>query len=302
MPAPTELSLDQRIARSSESAADLARTMFHENLDFSTASFRELDSIVDHFRRQIPMEFEDSEREEIYWGSILKWGSYFGETMRRTHGGKWIDDGGPVLMIRRFCVHPFHFMDACIRGKTMRVSAHEAGTAVEYYQTLKPVLGEAMGALIRGPEPDEQALAAKVSADPRVAESIVTWLEDALTLAFFESSVILNCAPESLKTVDLLLDEYRLRSKAEPQRVHFRDPQQCLMFGVYLGECMRRCFGGSWINLQTTSGRNIPLLEIRHSFQISPLALLEARLEQGKEGSLWLKFQAIAQRLDHLKS
>jgi len=150
-----------------------------------------------------------------------------------------------------------------------------------------------MGELLRGPEPDEQALATSMSEDPAVARSLLLWLEDALTCAYTESSLVLDFSPESLKAVDNLLDEFRLRAKEEPQRVEFRDPQLCLMFGVYFGECLRRSLGGRWISVQTGSGgTNIPLLQVA-SNNFSTLSLLKSRLDRGQEKSLWQAFQEI---------
>jgi hypothetical protein len=297
MPDSSVLSIDQRIASSSENAIVLARKMFDANLNYSAKSFAELDSIINYFRQQIPKEFDGKQQQDVSMGAILKWGAYFGETMRRLHGGRWIDDVAPVLMIRRLGVQPFLFVGAMITGKTMRVGKREVAATVEYYASLKPVLGEAMGELLRGPEPDEQALAASMSGDPAVARGMLLWLEDALTCAYTESSMVLDFSPESLKAVDNLLDEFQLRAKKEPQRVEFRDAHLSLMFGVYLGETIRRSFGGRWINAQTGSGGiNIPLLQLA-SNHFSPLSLLKARLEQGEAKSLWHAFQGIKQRL-----
>lgn len=296
MPESTALSVDQRIAHSSENAVDLARKMFGANLNYSATSFVELDSIIDYFRKQIPKEFSGQQLEDVSTGAILKWGAYFGETMRRLHGGKWIEGVAPVLMIRRLGVQPFLFVAALITGKTMRVGKHDAATAVAYYANLKPIIGEAMGRLLCGSGPYEQALPASVSADPAVAGSILVWLEDVLTCVYTESSVLLDFSPESLKTMDILWDEYRSRAKRESQGPESRDGQLSVMFGVYLGECIRRSFGGSWVSAQTGSGINVPLLKIGSDL-FSPLSLVKDRLKQGDGKSFWLGFQAIQQRL-----
>jgi len=287
------LPVDQRIARSSETAIELARKMFNANLNYSVASFQDLDSIIDYFRKQIPKEFSSKQQQDVFTGAILKWGAYFGEALRRLHGGRWIDGVVPILMIRRLGVQPFHLVGSMITGKTMRVAKSDVATTGEYYTTLKPVLGEAMGTLLRGSQSDERALATTMSADPAVAASLLLWLEDALTCVYAELSLVLDFSPESLETVDTVLDEFRSRARNEQQRVEFQDAQLCLMFGVYLGECMRRSLGGRWANVQTR-GTNIPLLQIG-SNHFSPLSLLRTRLDGGKR--LWLAFQEVQQSL-----
>jgi len=153
MPDPAALPIAQRIARSSENATSLASKMFEVKLDYSAASFSELDFIIDYFRKQIPKEFSGKEREDVYTGASLKWGAYFGETMRRLHGGNWIDRVPPVLMIRRLGTQPFLFVGASMTGKTMRVGKRDVAATVEYYASSSRSLAKQWESCFAGRSP-----------------------------------------------------------------------------------------------------------------------------------------------------
>jgi hypothetical protein len=283
--------IEEQMSARSEKAIALARTMFDAELKYSPESFADLDFILGHFCKQIPIEFSGQERDDFSTGVILKYGAYLGETLRRTHGGTWKEGVVPTLIIRRLVTIPFQVVAALIGGRTVRLGKQEVKTIVEYYAHLRHGV-EGIRQRLCGTEPTVQALGAGISQDPQLAGVIVSWLENALTVAYSESSLLLDFGEESLKMVDTLLDEYKSSGKAEPDTAAISDHNLSTMFGLYFGECVRRAFGGRWITVSGPAGTNVPLLQMT-SFSIQPLTAVKVRLEQGKEKSLWLAFQSV---------
>jgi hypothetical protein len=66
-------------------AIAIAKADFHEVLDWDESSIERLESILN---RLCPAP-EPLPADEGEWLTIL-WGSYFGELLRRLHGGEWI--------------------------------------------------------------------------------------------------------------------------------------------------------------------------------------------------------------------
>jgi hypothetical protein len=77
-------SLDAMTAGYAAHAVELARSDFHETLDYSAASLDRLERILN---RLCPAP-DPLPQDEGEWLTTL-WGSYFGETLRRLHGGEW---------------------------------------------------------------------------------------------------------------------------------------------------------------------------------------------------------------------
>ena len=83
-------------------AVGLARERFAVDLDYSIASVKHLDRILDRLHRQIPRGLNRLIRkappEDVVRSSGQVWGAYLGEVIRKQWGGAWsVAEDGPFV-------------------------------------------------------------------------------------------------------------------------------------------------------------------------------------------------------------
>ena len=76
--------LDQMTAEHAAAAIEAANADFHETLDWSAGSIERLERILNRLS-PAPDTLPPADAD---WLTLL-WGSYFGELLRRMHGGDW---------------------------------------------------------------------------------------------------------------------------------------------------------------------------------------------------------------------
>jgi hypothetical protein len=107
---------------------------------------------------------------------------------------------------------------------------------------------------------------------------------DAANVARGTLGVALDFSLESLLTFDDLLRRYlrHYRADARQLRGSFQFPFPAAMWGSYVGEVLRRRFGGEWVI--AAPGANPEL--VLHGRRVSPIAAIARWYETGGEASV----------------
>jgi len=131
----------------------------------------------------------------------------------------------------------------------------------------------------------------KLSDDPNV---FMPLMADRAVQFAKERGKALDYSPESIKVVDSLLGE--LHDLRDKQRLSNEDLNaHALHFGAYIGEVIRRKFGGSWATDHPVAGPNsFPMHSLgSDSFTIGWCA---KRIVNGDDDSVWFKYQVVVWR------
>ena len=118
------------------------------------------------------------------------------------------------------------------------------------------------------------------------------YAKEAVSLSQATMGQKLDFTEESIKTVENILGRYhsekeRAGAHASPKIVD----QVCQIYGAYIGEVMRRNYGGEWMLDDTFSpGTKIPALRM-NQLQTSPSAKVYKRIMNGSEDDVWFYYQ-----------
>ncbi|HKW76519.1 MAG TPA: hypothetical protein VJN64_13405 [Terriglobales bacterium] len=126
-----------------------------------------------------------------------------------------------------------------------------------------------------------------------VAEMVQSYAAKAVTLAA-ERDRLLDYGEESLKRMEGILDE--ISKQQSPSDVS----EICKIWGSYLGEVVRRRFGGDW-SIETYPGKQFATLTLTvKGSRLFPSMKVHRRLTQGADESVWSFYQMVRARLESI--
>ena len=127
---------------------------------------------------------------------------------------------------------------------------------------------------------------------------------DAMVASYAEKAVAagraysskLNYSEESIQTVETILAQVSqaLPGTGSPEELS----ESCKMWGSYLGEVLRRRFGGEW-SIETYPGRQFATLTLNiQGSRIFPSMKVHRRLTQGENENVWSFYKMIKAKLE----
>lgn len=124
-----------------------------------------------------------------------------------------------------------------------------------------------------------------------VPEMAKAYAESAVKTAR-DSHVVLDYSEESLKQLESILE--RLAEGPQPAGLE----EACKMWGSYLGEVVRRRFGGEW-TIETYPGKPFATLTLTVSGnKLFPTMKVHRRLTQGRDDNVWSFYTMVKTRLE----
>jgi hypothetical protein len=126
-----------------------------------------------------------------------------------------------------------------------------------------------------------------------VAAMAVAYAEKAVATAR-EFNAQLDYSEKSLIEVEAILGQL-----AQPPRPQTEDVAEvCKMWGSYLGEVVRRRFGGEW-SIETYPGKQFATLTFSvGGNRLFPTMKIHRRLTQGREDDVWSFYQMVKAKLE----
>lgn len=126
-----------------------------------------------------------------------------------------------------------------------------------------------------------------------VAEMVQSYAAKAVTLAA-ERDRLLDYSEESLRGMEAILNEL------SDQQAQLDISETCKIWGSYLGEVVRRRFGGDW-SIETYPGKQFATLTLTvNGSRLFPSMKVHRRLTQGAEESVWSFYQMVCARLESI--
>jgi hypothetical protein len=171
--------------------------------------------------------------------------AYVGEVIRRETGGAWYDfENRPLLNIGDYATDPMAIVVALFEGS----KAHEGDVSVETLKAYCELICRMQrlwldGTLI-GTYESMSALRTSMTPDAKLAGWIVGQAQNAVKTAKMSWDESLDFSDSSLDPLERILSALHTRHKAEPSEE--RTTIESQVWGAYLGEVIRRRFGGQW--------------------------------------------------------
>lgn len=102
----------------------------------------------------------------------------------------------------------------------------------------------------------------------------------------------LDFSEESLQTLETILDRAAHRSANQDLN------ETCKMWGSYLGEVVRRRFGGDW-SIETYPGKQFATLTLSvNGSKLFPSMKIHRRLTGGEADNIWSFYKMVKSRLE----
>jgi hypothetical protein len=104
--------------------------------------------------------------------------------------------------------------------------------------------------------------------------------------------VLLDYSEDSLTQLETILD--RLAEKLQSEGLE----EACKMWGSYMGEVVRRRFGGEW-TIETYPGKPFATLTLSvGANKLFPTMKVHRRLTQGQDDNVWSFYMMVKNRLE----
>ena len=255
-----------------------AASDFKVALDFSEASLTGLDRILGEFAAEFP-KVPKEKQAVVGAGIAMQFGAYFGEVLRRTVGGTWVDkvEGRDDLQMSLRVGSSYLVPIATVHRRLTRPQAPSLS------QAFKERIAALRTAVL--PEPGQ-------SADPvppghgagagpgapsgnTVADDMKGFARAAISDALEHLQLKLDYTTAGLPALDAMVDLLRKYAGADPiARKQVLD-MAALKLGAYLGEVLRQERGGVWIKDEPGLPPGMPVLTLGRVRALTIFAMRE---------------------------
>jgi hypothetical protein len=303
-----DVDLAKTVRGACQQAFDVARSEGID-LDYSEGAVARADTLLASARRGL-QGLPEAERERVRLRIAVAHGAHLGEVLRRKLGGSWGTqmpggraDGSPCVRISNMYYLPMLTLHKLLeqpQGEDLNAtfarwveqltnpSVPDAPPAVAAADTPPaPSPGEPawFNQVLLGTAADRAELTRSMSRDPQLAEELLARLESALVTAAAKWQSALDLTPKSLESVDALLGELHDQVK-RPAPGSTPIPTEAvrraaMLWGIYVGEVIRRLLGGHWIvGAMITGGPQMLMLEMDEA-TIAPTSKVQKRILEG---------------------
>lgn len=244
---------------------------------------------LDHLPRTLPIA------ERFVKGAPAeteRFAAYFGEVVRRETKGFWFDSDGVAMVYAG--VEPYVDPNAVVQTLLAGGKADAAGTAVEstkaYCDLICRLQRQWIDSALLGRYGSMALLRTAMSADAKTAGMVLGQAQQAVLTAQLDWSESLDGSEDSLDAVERILGKMHSLSKSEPERVppELIDKTSKAM-GIYLGEIIRRHYGGQW-RVSADGEFELPY----PSTTIHPIARARKRIVDGPAENVKMYFSSMA--------
>ena len=261
----TDLVLEKEVTGAWQKAVANAANDFKVTLDFTEASLVGLDRILGEFAAEFPKV--PKEKQSIVGAAIaMQFGAYFGEVLRRTVGGAWVDKvQGPNDL--QFSVRVGTTYLSPIVTVHRRLTRPQPRSLVDLFKEGVASLRTAV--LPTQSQPEEPAPPASVSgaesptpSGNTVADDMKGFARAAVSETFEHLKVKLDYTRAGLPALDAMVDLLRKHAGTDPVARKPILDMAGLKFGAYLGEVLRQERGGVWIKDEPDLPPGMPALTL----------------------------------------
>jgi hypothetical protein len=217
--------------------------------------------------------------------------AYLGEVIRRETGGNWYDfDGRPLIETGEHQVDPQPIVQAMLETGRASEGDVNVDSLKAYCEMVCRMQRVWLDGTVLGTYESMAALRTSMTTDARLAGLIVAQSQAAVKAGKLTFSESLDFSSDSLEALERIMAALHKQSKETPLTAE-QIAEQSKLWGIYVGEVIRRYYGGQW-SMQdgvpdlTLGGKNA-----------SPLAKVRKRIVDGPMDNLKYYFQSIMKQL-----
>jgi hypothetical protein len=261
-------------------------------LDLTPGSLRVVDTYIANLRPLLQKAFATKDpRAEAEFDRNCQWLSgYVGEVIRIETAGLWSDARRlPTLDLGEPAVAPLSVVSQLLGTGRADVGGLTVETTVAFCELASRMQMAWLERAVVGSSGSVAALKSAMGVDPQMTGWLVNQLKIAVQTARLKWKKSLDFSPNSLKDLEEILDVmYTTCKSAGPG--HGPSDEQisavCKVWGPYVGEVMRRSYGGKW-----AVDKDGLLLSMGEA-TVFPLNKVRKRILHGSGDSIPFYFQA----------
>jgi len=219
--------------------------------------------------------------------------AYMGEVVRRETGGSWYDFEDRVLLnVGDYATDP----QATVTALFERGRAEEGDVTIEstkaYCELICRMQRLWLDGTVLGTYDSMSALRTSMTPDAKLAGWLVLQAQTAVKAAKMTWEESLDLSSDSLDAIERILTKLHAHAKQGPGEAPGAEVTEASkMWGVYVGEVIRRNFGGQWA--ATESGVELRLSGIT----TDPIAKVRKRIVDGPMDNIRFYFASIPKAL-----
>ena len=262
-------------------------------LDFSPESLRHIDGLIAAMLKQFPPATV-LEGKEKRARACLNLGAYVGEVLRLNEGGVWVmgDDKLHHLDLGAFRAPVVQAVFGFMTDGKVTTPIGTANSVVSYYETAARLNAAWLETTVCGTHPNLESLERDMSADASLAKWLSGQAQIAVKTARTKWDLELDFTPESLTNVDAVLGQLHDALKSAPPEQRPSEKQlegASIMWGIYVGEVVRRHYGGQW---EVSKPDGILQLVIGQA-RLFPVRKVQKRITEGPGDNVAFYFSAM---------
>lgn len=239
---------------------------------------------------------QDPQAAELHKKHALWITAYLGEVIRRETGAAWYDyEDRPLLDCGDYQADPMTAVnDFFESGKT-----HEGDLAIEstkaYCEMIVRMQRLWLDGTMLGTYESMSALRTAMTTDAKLAGWLVAQGHAAVKTAKLDWKESLDFSEDSLDAIERIMSKLHARSKQTAAGEGFTEEQltqASKMWGAYVGEVIRRRYGGQW----STAADGVLQLALS-GYTAQPIVKVHSRIVSGPADNIRFFFAAIAKAL-----
>lgn len=266
------------------------------NLDYLPRTLPLVDKMLTGKRNEIQQltAKQDPQASEITAKHCAWVTAYLGEVIRRDTGGSWYDfEGRPMLNVGDYEADPMAIVTGLLEhGKGVDGDVHIESTKA-YAEMISRMQRVWLEGTVLGTFESMAALRTSMTTDARLAGTIVAQSQQAIKTAKLTFGESLDFTSDSLEGVERIMTRIQ---KQDPKPTDEQLTELAKLWGVYVGEVIRRYYGGQWVMVE-----GVPDVALggKHA---SPIAKVRKRLVGGPTENLKYYFTSIMKVLSSQQS
>jgi hypothetical protein len=219
-------------------------------LDFTPASLAHIDSLIATIVKKLPPATVPEGKQKRAM-ACLNIGAYVGEVLRLHEGGVWVmgDDNVYLLDLGALQAPVIQAMFGFMTDGKVSTPSGPADSVVSYYQTASSLNAAWLVTTVCGRHSNLESLHREMSHDADLAQWLSSQAQIAIKTARTKWDLALDFGPDSLRKVESVLAQLHdaLKTAAPEERPTEKQIEAAsIIWGVYVGEVIRRQYGGKW--------------------------------------------------------
>lgn len=206
--------------------------------------------------------------------------AYVGEVIRKDTGGRWYDfDDRAMLDVGEYQADPLPVVSALLESGQARDGDVPIASLKAYCEMIGRMQRVWLDGTVIGTYESMAAARRSMTPDAKLAGAIVAHSQAAVRTAKLEFDASLDFSSESLEQVERIMTSLHQRTDAtgDDRLTTEQIEDLAVRWGIYVGEVIRRCYGGQWANtgsdpdLLLAGKQAAPIEKIRRRIRSGPL-------------------------------